>query len=393
MSGPPGSHGPRRVGRYRQVRSSQAGRCQGPKLEVVNTKNPAVAPGKTAARRRAAGSPPVTEVPVLRSGWPSGVALVDEESLSLLESLAEDPPEGSLVVLACEFADVALDAGDLVARGLLGAAAAEDFHPCSPEGERWTVGEVEQLASRVLRYPRYRHVLLVDGAETMERRALDRLLLLLEEPPTPLLVLLVVSRADALPATIRGRAALEIAIGVLPVLERVRALESRGVGAQVARESVELAGVRPSLAGPFAADATFREIARRALDPVQDPRPVTGTEERLVALATVASVLAAIRKDPSAPVQIENCGYEDLDPAGKSAFRELVVVWAEHRRRWLAGLLHDLPAQAAPVVERSFGDLDLLLERLRVPVSPSLAFAACAAASPRVEDVVRSRRR
>lgn len=358
----------------------------------MNAQNPS-SPVKTVTRRRSPGSPPPAEVPILRSGWPSGVALVDEESLSILEALSEDPPEGSLVVLACEFADVALDAGDLVARGLLGAEALEDYHPATPETERWTVVEVEALVSRVLRYPRYRHILLVDRAETMERRALDRLLLLLEEPPTPLLALLVVPRADVLPTTIRGRAAQEITIGVLSANERVRALESRGVGSAVAREAVALAGIRPSLAGPFAADATLRDLARHALDPVLDMRAVTGTEERLVTLASVASVLAAVRRDPSTSVAIETCGYEDLDPAGKAMFRELVVVWAEHRRRWLAGLLVDLPASAVPVLERSFSDIDTLVERLRIPVGPSLAFAACAAASPMIESLVVTRRR
>jgi hypothetical protein len=321
------------------------------------------------------------------------VALVDEESLSVLESLADDPPTGSLVVLACEFADVAGDAGDLVARGLLGTDAVEDFRSATPEGERWTVGEIEALASLVSRYPRRRHVLLVDRAETMERRALDRLLLLLEEPPSPLLVLLVVPRADALPATIRGRASLEIGIGVLSANDRVRALESRGVGAQVAREAVELAGVRPSFAGPFAADATLREFARRALDPVFDPRPVTGTEERLVALSSVASVLAAVRRDPTAAVAIEACGYEDLDQAGKAVFRELVAVWASRRRAWLMAMLPTLVARESPLLERCLVEIDVLAERLRVPVNPSLAFAACAASSPRIGETAPQRRR
>jgi len=306
---------------------------------------------------------------------------VDEESLSLLEGLAEDPPEGSLVVLACEFADVALDSGDLVARSLLGPDAAEDFHACSPEGERWTVAEVELVASRVLRYPRRRHVLLLDRAELIDRRALDRLLLLLEEPPSPLLAILVVPRADSLPATIRGRAACEVSVGVLPANERVRALVDRGVGAQVARDAVDLAGVRPSLAGPFAADAELRSLARRALDPVLDARAVTGTEERLVALSSVASALAAVRRDPGAPVVLEACGYEDLDSAGKAVFRELVAVWASHRRRHLAGLLAGLPAAGMPGLEASLAALETLETRLRVPVNPSAAFAAHAASS------------
>lgn len=321
---------------------------------------------------------------MLRSGWPSGVALVDEGSLSVLEALSEDPPEGSLVVLACEFADVAFDAGVMVAGGLLGSAAVEDFHACSPEGERWTVAEVESLAGRVLRYPRLRHVLLVDRAETMERRALDRLLLLLEEPPSPLLVLLVVPRADALPATIRGRAVREVAVGVLPVDDRVRALVARGVGVQVAREAVDLAGVRPSLAGPFAADAELRALARRALDPVVDARPVTGSEERLAALSSVAMVLAAVRRDPSSQVVVEACGYEDLDAPGKASFRELVAVWAAHRRRYLVGLLAGLPASQAAGLEASLAAIDVLEARLRVPVGPSAAFAAFAASSPRL---------
>lgn len=319
---------------------------------------------------------------MLRSGWPSGVALVDESSLSLLESLADDPPTGSLVVLACEFADVAADAGDLVARGLLGSAAAEDLHVAVPEGDRWTVGEVEELARRASRYPRLRHVLLVDSAETMERRALDRLLLLLEEPPSPLLVILVVPRFDVLPSTIRGRAAVELRIGVLSAAARVRALESRGVGPQVAREAVALAGVRPSLAGPFAADANLRELARRALAPELDRDVVAGSERRVQALASLAAVLAAVRRDPSGALELRERRYEDLDAAAKPVFRELVAVWADHRRRWLGGMLGNMPAHHMPDLERCLAEVGVLQDRLRVPVNPSLAFSACAAASP-----------
>jgi hypothetical protein len=321
---------------------------------------------------------------VLRAGWPSGVALVDELSLSALEELAEDPPSGSLVVLGCEYADVSRDAGEMVARGMLGASAEEDLHVLSPEGERWTVGEIEDLSRRVARYPRTRHVVVVDAAETLERRALDRLLLLLEEPPSPLLVLLVVPRFDVLPATIRGRAAREVRIGVLSSSDRAKALAQRGVGLQVARDAVDLAGPRPSLAGPFAADAALRDLARRGLAPHAGPGTVSSAETRVRDLATLAHVLAAIRRDPSAVFEIRERRYEDLDPSSRMVFRELVHVWAAHRRRWICSLLPLASPTAMPSLERSLTELVLLEERLRVPVNPSLAFAACAAASPLV---------
>lgn len=334
------------------------------------------------APRRAPGSPPAKEVPVLQAGWPSGVALVDETSLSVLESIAEDPPSGSLVVLACEFADVSRDAGDMLARTMLGSSAEEDLHLAFPEGERWTVGEVEEIARRLTRYPRSRHVVLVDAAESLERRALDRLLLLLEEPPSPLLVLMVVPRFDVLPATIRGRAAAEVRIGVLSAAERVRALVSRGVGPQVAREAVDLAGPRPSLAGPFASDANLRDLARRGLSPEVGLDAVASSDRRVLELSTLAFALAAVRRSPGSPVELRERRYEDLDPASRVLFRELVHVWADHRRRGLCALLPSLPPHAMPLLERSLEEVLLLQERLRVPVGPSLAFAACAASSP-----------
>lgn len=341
---------------------------------------------RTAKRmpRRAPGSPPAKEVPVLQAGWPSGVALVDETSLSVLEALAEDPPSGSLVVLACEFADVSRDAGDMVARTMLGSSAEEDLHLAFPEGERWTVGEVEEIARRLTRYPRTRHVVLVDAAESLERRALDRLLLLLEEPPSPLLVLMVVPRFDVLPATIRGRAAAQVRIGVLSAAERVRALVSRGVGPQVAREAVELAGPRPSLAGPFASDAHLRDLARRGLSPEVGLDAVASSDRRVLELSTLAYALAAVRRSPGSPVELRERRYEDLDPASRVLFRELVHVWADHRRRGLCALLPLLPSHAMPLLERSLEEVSLLEERLRVPVGPALAFAACVASSPAV---------
>jgi len=320
---------------------------------------------------------------VLRAGWPSGVTLLDERSLALLEGLGEDPPAGALAVLVCEFADVTRDAGELVGRGLLGPAADRDFAALAPASGRWTVPEVAQITARFHHHPEVRHVVFLGQAETLDRRSMDRLLLLTEEPPSPLLLLLGVPRVEQLPATIRGRATTVLELDVLPAPARVRALVERGVAETTARDAVELAGVRPSLAGPLAADSTLRELAREALDPRLDHRaPLEGAERRVLALAALAAALSRVRADPTRAVEVRPRRYEELDPEEKLLFRELVEVWAQHRRRTLVALLGELPAVAVTDLEACLREIERLQERLLVPVTPATAFAALALSSP-----------
>lgn len=341
----------------------------------------------TTRTKRRTRTPDDQSLHVLRSGWPSGVALLDEQSLVELEALSDDPSAGALAVLVCEFADVAIDAGELVAKGMLGSAGRDDFHSCSPAGERWTVGEVEDLAFVLRRYPAQRHVVLLTDADRLDRRALDRFLVMLEEPPSPLLVLMCVPRLDVLPGTIRGRASVVLELGVLPAPARVHALTEQDVLETIAIEAVALAGIRPSLAGPLAADAPLRNLAKKCFEPgLADRAPVLDGYHRLAAMTTLAGVLAEVRAAPGSAVELRERSLEDLSPAGRAMLREVLVVWGDHRRRALLAMLPTLDAQEVEYLERCLCALEVFQERLRVPVSAGLCMAALVTLSPARHD-------
>lgn len=345
-----------------------------------------------APRKRAAKPLPAADARLLKSGWPTGVGLIAEASLSIIEQLAEDPPQGALAVFVCEFADIALDACDIVAQGILGVTYASDLWRCSPSGERWTVADVEELAFRVQRYPRLRHVLVLPDADRLDRRCADRLLVLLEEPLTPLLMLMCVPRRELLPATIRGRAALEVNLEVLSVPERVKSLMLKGVSAAVAAESVALAGVRPSLAGLFAADSGLRALAKDAFNPhLRSKSPLFETQRRLSFLATFASALRTVRADVTATRSLELLRYEDLDAESKLLTRELLLVWVEHRRALLVSLVETCSQDALVDIGVCLESLEVFVSMLRTPIAPSLALSALVAASPSLSISSKSR--
>ena len=73
-----------------------------------------------------------------------------------------------------------------------------------------------------------RRIILIDGAETMNETAANRLLKTLEEPSGEVLFILVTHAYDAVLPTIRSRA-VRIAFGALPRVEIAAALMERGV--------------------------------------------------------------------------------------------------------------------------------------------------------------------
>ena len=341
--------------------------------------------------RKKTPAPRTVDIPVIRSGWPSGVALLSEDSLAALEGLADDPPAGSLVVLVSPFADVAGDSVELVARGILGPAVHEDYRLVTPDGERWTVADMEALVLSVSRHPRCRHVVALSDADRMEKRIFDRLLLLLEDPPTPLLMVLCVPRVETLPGTVRGRASEVMLLEVLSEPQRVRALVSKGVPESAALDAVRLAGERPSLAGLLALESPLRPLAREAFDPALPTGDRLGVAaRRLGAISTLATALLEVRRDPAAAVSVPVSRFEDLAPEGKALARDLLTVFVAHRRRYLLEMLPGVSASEMSTLETALRALDLLLVRLRIPVSPLLALTELAAsAEPRVGAVVR----
>lgn len=339
-----------------------------------------VASSKSASRpprpRRRATAPLTVDLPVIRSGWPTGISLLSEGCLASIEALADDPPAGTLVVLVSPFSDVAADSVDLLARGILGSAFTEDYLRPEPSGDSWTVGDLEGVLSVVQRVPRSRHVVVLRNVDRMDKRVFDRLLLLLEDPPTPLLLLLTVSRAELLPGTIRGRATVTLPLEVLSATQRVQALVAKGVSPADASEAVDLAGERPSLAGLLALEPSLRALGASVLDPVF---PVADTVRaasvRLEEVSTLAAVLLAVRKNPGEAVSVKVSSYEDLSPEGKGLARELLALMVGRRRRFLLGLLTDLPATRMPVWEESLAALELFSRRIGIPVTPLLALA------------------
>jgi len=260
---------------------------------------------------------------------------------------------------------------------VLGRAFGDDFYAPQPSGETWTVADLDAVLLHVRKVPRLRHLVALPGMDRTDRRVFDRLLLLLEDPPTPLLVVVTVSRLESLPGTIRGRASATLFLEVLSPAERVSALVAKGVSESDAAQAVMLAGDRPSLAGLLALEPTIRSLASSAFDPVF---PVEGLVEeavnRLGQVATLAEVLLAVRKDPSKPVSVPFTRFEDLSAEGKVLARELLGLLVARRREFLLDRLVVVSAVDAPVLLGELAGLDLFSSRLRLPVSPLVSLVA-----------------
>jgi hypothetical protein len=163
----------------------------------------------------------------------------------------------------------------------------------------------------------------------------------------------------------------------------VLALVEQDVLETVAIEAVALAGIRPSLAGPLAADAPLRNLAKACFEPgLTDSAPVLDGYHRLAAMTTLAGVLAEVRAAPGSAVELRERSLEDLSPAGRAMLREVLVVWGDHRRRSLLAMLPTVAAQEVEYLERRLLALEVFQERLRVPVSAGLCMAALVALSP-----------
>jgi hypothetical protein len=311
--------------------------------------------------------------------------LLDAASLDLIERLADTSIPGALLVFACPLEDVASAAARSYGRLALGAsAAAHDVMTFAPEEGRWRVADLDPLRARLQSQPQSCHVLVLEHADQMDPRCHDRLLLLVEEPPSPAVVILCVASYGRLPATLRGRAAAELTLSPPPVSERVSALVESGASASAAASAVDLAGSMISLALPLSRSPELRAAAKRALEPSLDEiRPVSSAMERVKLLGELATWTLALQTDPSAgPV-----GSLPTTPPGNAQHRALVRLWLEHRR---AAAVTQV-GTALDAVESELDAQDRLLRRLLVPVNIRLAAGAFAAETP-VPQIRSSRR-
>jgi hypothetical protein len=93
----------------------------------------------------------------------------------------------------------------LVSLRLSVAAAPADVVVCAPSGERWKVADLEPVLHALSLTPLERKMMLLLAADTMDSSAYDRLLKLVEEPPSPCTIVFAAPIAAELPATLRGR--------------------------------------------------------------------------------------------------------------------------------------------------------------------------------------------
>lgn len=305
------------------------------------------------------------------------IELLSNDSQDALETLAEEPPDGPVLLLGCPLPELAAAAGRWIARHHLGPAADYDAASFAPSAQRWRVTDLEPVLARAARQPRRRHVLILEDADRLEQRSYDRLLKLAEEPPAPTLLVLTATATSQLPATLRGRAAADVVVHPRPPHERVAALAAGGVRWRAAEAAVDLAGDAASLAGPLARHDRLRDLASKALDGLTaDTVQLWDIHRRLAALTDLAVLLDLVDTKPDAtlPQRVPACST----PPQRAQLRKLVLRLADRFEHTVRAQLH-APQVAGQQVASGLDAIDRLRKRLTVPTPPGVALSALAA--------------
>lgn len=315
--------------------------------------------------------------------------LLDASSLDAIEELADAAVPGTLLVFSCPLEDVASAAARSYGRLIIGnAAAVHDILTFAPEEGRWRVADLEPLQARVLNQPHSRHVLILENADQMDSRCHDRLLLLVEEPTSPTVVILCVPSAGLLPATLRGRSAAELVLSPPSIGDRVRALVEKGVSSAAAGVAVDLAGSLVSLALPIARCPELRAVAKKALNPDLDAsRPVISAIQQVTRLDELSALTLAADTDPVAGSPVRQPPASQVNARN----RALVRLWLEHRRRAVATAVQ--AGVPLGLVEAELDAQDQLLRRVQTPTNLRLAVAAFAVETPLPQLRVQARNR
>ncbi len=147
---------------------------------------------------------------------------------------------------------------------------------------------------------------LIDAADRLTDEAANALLKLLEEPPASTYLLLITSRPDALPGTVRSRCA-ELHFAPVSTDELTEALRARGCPEERARELAQYAFGSPGVALPLADQpedfarvrTELREIAALLTAPIPERlRAVhawVGKRNHRDAAARAAETVEAVR--------------------------------------------------------------------------------------------------
>jgi hypothetical protein len=116
--------------------------------------------------------------------------------------------------------------------------APTDLWSARPSGNSWSVDDVHALIlSRIVTQPHRVHVVIIEHADTLSKRAADRLLTVFEQPPSPTLWVLCTTSPASLPVTIRSRTSTTI-VHTAPPASAVTALNPTATPALSAFEIV-----------------------------------------------------------------------------------------------------------------------------------------------------------
>jgi hypothetical protein len=325
----------------------------------------------------------------------TGLEFLDEGSLVAIENVGEDMPSGAMIILASSFFDVSVAAGTWIAYTILGPHAAVDFVYAKPQTDKWVVDELLAILDVLKHYPDYRHVILLTEAQSLDARAWDRLLVVAEEPSSPLLLILTVNNTALLPATIRSRAADIIDLHLITPDQRANILARDGVTNAAAQEAVSLAGTQPTLASLFALSHPLRIFARNALSSnLAVDLPGIAAIEKLNTLNALARVLCKQQvinnKDPAdkspdlKPLKdfSKSVRFDELDSNEKDMLRVLLALWCANRRSLLLDLLNTTDSSISQSLFLSLQQLERFEMLLRIPVTPPVALSALFATTP-----------
>ena len=274
-----------------------------------------------------AGGPPgtVMAVNVELPGLPAG--LIDDRSAAAVAALAAEPGRVPLVIFEVPAGDVGPLVGEAFARACLTDPAARraDVRVCQPDGDRWSVAEVDTMLIGPSRLrPTERNMFVVAAADAMDARCAEHLLKTVEEPAAASLFVFLTPSAGVLLPTIVGRAGRVVQVRLADPARRAAGLVAAGADPAVASEAV-------ALAGPLTA------LAARAVQPGEKGAQAL---QCLRALALVP--LAGPGPAGRAAQMVAAC--EQLAPSGPAAKAVVRDLCRHALRRWRSELSMAVPA-------------------------------------------------
>lgn len=230
-----------------------------------------------------------------------------ERSRARLRDLAGTGCPGSLAILQAPVGDVGPAAGLALARAVLHSDKARDLdiRVVAPEGDRWTVSEVDvSLVTPASLTPEERNVVVVCAADAMDAACAEHLLKTVEEPSAPTLFVFVTERNDRLLTTIIGRASVIVALEAATDDARVARLVEDGVDGDLAAELVAVAGPFTNLVrAALTDDSVLADVRAGLTAALPAERTCTAAFDLAEALSRLAAIPVDVTGDkPPAPL-------------------------------------------------------------------------------------------